>query len=106
MGRVERASTPVPDRHRTNRVLAAATCAVNAGSCSASANALELSNRSASSFSRDFAIADANCGGTERRNSVTGRAVSATNFTMIICADEPLCGGSPLSASKRTEPSE
>ncbi len=71
----------------------------NPGSASASANAFAVSKRSAGSFSSAFATAAATFGGTDLRTSATGRATSAMIFTMICCAEEPVCGGSPASIS-------
>jgi hypothetical protein len=51
-------------------------------------------------------VAAATCGGTDLRNSVTGRATSVTIFMMIACAEPPMCGGSPVSISYNTLPSE
>ena len=73
---------------------------------SASANDAALSNRSAGSFSSDFAVAAATLGGTDFLRSVTGRAGSVTIFMMICCAEEPVWGGSPVSISYRTQPNE
>ena len=72
---------------------------MNAGFVNASANFAALSKRSAASFSNDFAVAAATCGGTDFLIFVTGSAGSVTIFMMIACADPPVCGGSPVSIS-------
>ncbi len=79
---------------------------VNAGLASASPNFATLSNRSAASLSNDFAVAAAICAGTDFRYSVSGRASSVTIFMMIACADDPVCGGSPVNISYSTHPNE
>ncbi len=81
-----------------------ATDTVKAGLWRASEKAFALSKRSAGSFSNAFATAAATCGGTALRNSLTGRTSSVTIFRMIACADEPVCGGSPVSISYNTDP--
>ncbi|HUX33635.1 MAG TPA: hypothetical protein VMV51_07150 [Gemmatimonadaceae bacterium] len=48
----------------------------------------------------------ATLGGTDRRVLVTGAASSLTIFMMICCTDAPTWGGSPLSISYSTAPSE
>jgi hypothetical protein len=85
---------------------AAGVGSVKAGLASASANALALSKRSAGSFSSALAVAAATCRGTAFRRSVTGRTTSVTILRMIACADDPVWGGSPVSISYSTEPSE
>ena len=66
---------------------------------SAAANSAAEANRSAGSFSSACATAAATCAGTDFRNSVTGRGVSAMIFMMICCAEFPIWGGSPVSIS-------
>ncbi len=78
----------------------------NIGFVSASPNAAALSNRSAANFSNDLATAAVTFGGTDFRSSVTGVACSVTIFMMICCAEPPVCGGSPVSISYSTLPSE
>ena len=78
---------------------AALDVAMKRASASASANCAADSNRSAGSFSSALAVAAATWAGTDLRRSETGRASSVTIFMMICCADEPVCGGSPVSIS-------
>ncbi len=102
--------TAIP-RHRTVVGARAPTAdstagSVYAGFVNASANFAALSNRSAANFSNDFAVAAATCGGTDYRNSVTGRASSVTIFITTACADAPVWGGSPVNISYNTQPNE
>jgi hypothetical protein len=46
-----------------------------------------------------LAVAAATLGGTDFRSSGTGRGTSVTIFMMICWAEEPVCGGSPVSIS-------
>ena len=78
----------------------------NAAFPSASPKARALSNRSAGSFSSDFATAAATFAGTALRYFVTGSAGSVMIFMMICCAFAPTWGGLPVSISYSTEPSE
>ena len=71
----------------------------NVGVTSASPNFAALSNRSAANFSSALAVAAATFGGTDLRSSVTRCAGSAMIFMMICCAEDPVCGGSPVSIS-------
>ena len=71
----------------------------NLGSASALVKSCAVLKRSAGSFSNALAVAAATCGGTDLRNSVTGRTSSVTIFITIACADAPVCGGSPVNIS-------
>ena len=105
-------ATPMLRGSRDHRRSLAATASaalrsvVYVGFTSASANAFALSKRSAGIFSSAFATAAATFGGTALRSFVTGAASSVTIFMMICCADAPVCGGSPVSISYSTQPSE
>ena len=79
---------------------------VNALSVSAAANALAVANRSADSFSSAISNAAATESGVEGRASVTGLCASVMILATIACADGPVCGGSPVSISYTTHPSE
>ena len=79
---------------------------VKRASCSASANAFALSNRSAGNFSSDLATAAATFVGTAFRYFVTASAGSVMIFMMICCAFAPVCGGLPVSISYSTLPIE
>ena len=72
---------------------------VNAELVNASANAFALSKRSAGSFSSAFCTDAATFGGTDFRSLVTSCGVSEMIFMMICCAEEPMCGGFPVSIS-------
>jgi hypothetical protein len=73
---------------------------------SASANSFAVANRSAGSFSRALASADATFGGTDFRICVTACAGSAMILMIICCALPPMCGGWPASISYSTDASE
>ena len=45
-------------------------------------------------------------GGTDFRTFMTGGTSSVTIFMMIACAEDPVCGGSPVSISYSTQPNE
>jgi hypothetical protein len=75
---------------------------VKAWSWMALAKASAESNRSAGSFSSASPSAAATLGGTDFRSRVTGAASSVTIFMMICCAEEPVCGGPPVSISYKT----
>ena len=62
-------------------------------------NCFAVSNRSAGSFSSDFATAATTFGGTDFRYFVTGSAGSVMIFMMICCAAAPMNGVSPVSIS-------
>jgi hypothetical protein len=79
---------------------------VNAASVSAAANDRASSNRSAGSRSSALARAAATLGGTDLRSVVTGWASSVRIRMMTCCAEEPTCGGFPVSISYSTQPSE
>src|ERR1019366_8362344 len=87
-------------------VPAVAVAVVNDGFASASANALALENRSAGSFSSDFATAAATFAGTDFRWTVTGSAGVVMIFMIICFAAAAVNGGWPVSISYSTLPSE
>jgi len=72
----------------------------------AAAKSAAEANRSAGTFSSDWATAAATLGGTDLRSSVTGAASSEMIFMMICWAVPPRCGGAPASISYNTLPSE
>ena len=105
------AASPIDRRFQDDLAGAPATAAcvvgkVNAGLLNASASSFAVPNRSAATFSNAFAVAAATWGGTDYRNSATGRASSATIFITIACADPPVWGGSPANISYNTHPNE
>ena len=79
---------------------------VNAPSPKASANAFALSNRSAGNFSNALVTALATLGGTDLRASLMDRGSSVRIRTITACADAAVCGGSPVSISYSTQPTE
>ena len=95
------ARAELPDRAPTS-----CDALVNEVLPSASPNAFALSNRSAGSFSSDFATAAATFVGTDLRYFVTGSAGSVMIFMMIYCAFAPVYGGWPVSVSFSTLPME
>ena len=73
---------------------------------SASLNALAEANRSAGSFASPHSTAIATLGGTVGRSARTDCGSVVISFAMIACAVAPVCGGSPVSISYVTAPSE
>jgi hypothetical protein len=73
---------------------------------SASENSRAVAHRSAGNFSSAFSTVASTCTGTLARLARMLRGFSVSTRAMIACDVLPVCGGSPVSISYVTAPSE
>ena len=73
---------------------------------SASLNSRAVAQRSAGNFSSDLSTVTAICSGTLGRDRRMLRGVSVSTRAITACDVLPMCGGSPVSISYVTAPSE